>query len=218
MSNPAPPQTTLFPLAQLPACASKCGPLYDANGGCVPPAQPKVDNACFCDHSKLIPFKTGTTGVCDAVCTNPADLTAIQKWYTDFCSGSGAAVTTGPNGATQTAKSENNGGGGGTWLSNHYQWVIFLVIMVVAITGIWVGACIWRRRYLRKKDRQYALGRNLAHATESGRVVPNASNAGTIHVPSAGLFEPAPLHAARVYDNTEKPKKEKKKWVVKERT
>lgn len=90
--------------------------------------------------------------------------------------------------------------------------------MVVAIVGIWVGACIWRRRYLRKKDRQYALGRNLAHATESGRVVPNASNAGSLHVPGAGFFQPAPLSAARVYEDHEKPRKEKKKWVVKERT
>jgi len=89
--------------------------------------------------------------------------------------------------------------------------------MVVAIVGIWVGACIWRRRYLRKKDRQYALGRNLAHATESGRVVPNASNAGSLHVPGATFFEPAPLSAARIYE-PEKPKKEKKKWVVGERT
>ncbi len=90
--------------------------------------------------------------------------------------------------------------------------------MVVAIIGIWVGACIWRRRYLRKKDRQYALGTNLARATESGRVLPNASNAGSIHVPGAGMFQPAPINSATVYDGDEKPKKQKKKWVVSERT
>jgi len=88
--------------------------------------------------------------------------------------------------------------------------------MVVGIIAIWVGACIWRKRYLRKRDRQYALGTNLAHATESGRVVPNASNAGSIHVPGAGMFSPAPISAANVYE--EKPKKEKKKWIVRERT
>jgi len=89
--------------------------------------------------------------------------------------------------------------------------------MIVAIVGIWVGACFWRKRYLRNKDRQYALGTNLAHATESGRVVPNGSNAGSIHVPAAGMFEPAPISSAGVYG--EKPKKEKKKkWVVKQQT
>ena len=93
-------------------------------------------------------------------------------------------------------------------LSNHYQWVIFLVIMVVAIVGIWVGACVWRKRYMRKRDRQYALGTNLAHATESGRVVPNDSNQGSIHVPAAGMFQPAPIESAGVYG--EKPERKKK--------
>jgi hypothetical protein len=103
-------------------------------------------------------------------------------------------------------------------LSTHYQWVIFLVVVVVAIAGIWIGACIWRRKYLRKKDRQYALGKRLAHVTGSGRVAPNASQAASIHVPGAGMFQPAPISSAGVYGGSEKPKKEKKKWVVKERT
>ena len=89
--------------------------------------------------------------------------------------------------------------------------------MVVGIVGIWVGACIWRRRYLRKKDRQYALGTNLAHATESGRVVPNYSNGGSVHLPAAGMFQPAPISSAGVYEEKQKTKKGKK-WVVKERT
>lgn len=41
--------------------------------------------------------------------------------------------------------------------------------MVVGIAGIWIGAAIWRRHYLRKKDRQYALGKNLAARTGSGQ-------------------------------------------------
>jgi hypothetical protein len=94
--------------------------------------------------------------------------------------------------------------------------------MVVGITGIWIGACVWRRRYLARKDRQYALGKNLAHATASGRIVPNASQAGSIHVPSAGIFQPAPIASAGVYgaaaEKHRQPPKEKKKWIVKERT
>lgn len=98
--------------------------------------------------------------------------------------------------------------------------MIFLVVVVFAIAGIWVGACVWRRHYLRKKDRQYALGKRLAHATESGRVVNNASNAGSVHMPGAGLFSPAPLSAAGVYDEEKlsKKKKEKKRWTVTQRT
>lgn len=97
--------------------------------------------------------------------------------------------------------------------------MIFLVVMVVGIAGIWIGLCIWRRRYLRKKDRQYALGKRLAHVTGSGRVAPNTSQAASIHVPSASMFQPAPISSAAVYgDQSEKPAKGKKKWIVKERT
>ena len=95
------------------------------------------------------------------------------------------------------------------------------MIMVVAIAGIWIGCCIWRRHYLRKKDRQYALGKGLARATESGRVVANESNTGSVHMPGAGMFQPAPLSAAGIYDEeklAKKSKKDRKRWTVTERT
>jgi hypothetical protein len=211
-------ETTLFPVATLPACVSQCGPLFDVNGACVPPAAPTADastyDSCFCSDPRLAPFKTGTAGVCDTACTaNPADLSSIQGWFTSFCNNVGGDATSTPSASSRPA---NNGGG--TWIENHYQWVIFLVIMVVAIVGIWVGACIWRRRYLRKKDRVYALGTNLARATESGRVVPNGgSSAGSVHVPGPGMFDPAPISSAAVYDEEEKAQK-KKKWTLRNRS
>jgi hypothetical protein len=94
--------------------------------------------------------------------------------------------------------------------------VIFLVIMIVGIVGIWVGACIWRRRYLRKKDRGYALGTNLARTTAFGPAVPNASSAGSVHASQPGAFQPTPVGGAGVF--AEKPQKAKKKWLVRERT
>ncbi|KAK3904516.1 hypothetical protein C8A05DRAFT_31696 [Staphylotrichum tortipilum] len=221
-------ETTLFPVATLPPCATKCGALYDVNGACVPPAAPTADastyDSCFCNDQRLAPFKSGTSGVCDQACAANNDLASIQNWFTNFCDNVPAAdnqkpTTTGTSSTGRPASGASNqgggGGGGNTWLSNHYQWVIFLVIMVVAIIGIWVGACIWRRRYVRKKDRVYALGTNLARATESGRVVPNTS-AASIHVPAAGMFDPAPISSAGVYG--EKPEKSKKKWIVRDRT
>ncbi|KAK4098823.1 hypothetical protein N658DRAFT_488169 [Parathielavia hyrcaniae] len=215
-------ETTIFPIATLPACASQCGPLFDVNGACVPPAAPTADasayDSCFCDDSRLAPFSTGTAGVCDTACTaSPADLGSVQDWYTSFCesvqAGQGAATPT----PSTSSRPSTGGGGGSTWLSTHYQWVIFLVIMVVAIVGIWVGACLWRRRYVRKRDRVYALGTGRARATESGQVVPNADSAGSIHVPAAGMFDPAPISSAGVYgDSAEKPGK--KKWYSRNRT
>jgi len=71
------------------------------------------------------------------------------------------------------------------------------------------------KRYLRKRDRQYALASNLGHATESGRVVANDSAQGSIHVPAAGMFQPAPIEEAGVY--SDKPKG-KKNWLGRDRT
>ncbi|KAL2270288.1 hypothetical protein VTJ83DRAFT_2472 [Remersonia thermophila] len=203
-------ETTLFPVAALPTCVTSCGVLFDVNGACVPPAKPTANaityGTCFCDDPRVTPFATGTTGVCDEACAaNPNDLTAIRNWYTSYCDQVKAA-------ATSTTRQPS--GGGGTWLDNHYQWVIFLVIMVVAIVGIWVGACVWRRRYLRKKDREYALGTNLARATESGRIVPHDSTA-SVHLPRSGLFNPAPISSAGVYG--EKEAKPAKKWRIRSR-
>ncbi|KAJ3580195.1 hypothetical protein NPX13_g377 [Xylaria arbuscula] len=45
--------------------------------------------------------------------------------------------------------------------STHVNWIVFIVVVVVAIVGIWTGACIWRRKYLKKKDRLYELGKGL---------------------------------------------------------
>ncbi|KAK3694369.1 hypothetical protein B0T22DRAFT_506772 [Podospora appendiculata] len=203
-----------------------CGPLYDVNGACVPPAAAVADAAaydnCFCKDARLTAFKAGTAGVCDTACTaTPADLGSIQGWYTSFCANIGEAGTTSTSTAVPTPGEVTGPSGntyGSSWIQGHYQWIIFLVIIIVAIVGIWIGACIWRRRYLRKRDRQFALGHNLAHTTSSGNVVPNASNGDSVHVPGAGMFEPAPLVSAGIYDDREKPKKEKRKWIVRERT
>lgn len=95
--------------------------------------------------------------------------------------------------------------------------------MVVGIAGIWIGAAIWRRHYLRKKDRQYALGKNLARRTGSGQN-PYGGGAGSTtptrsgslmqaqqpQRPGAGMFMPASISSANVYQ--EKPPKAKKKW------
>jgi hypothetical protein len=48
-----------------------------------------------------------------------------------------------------------------------------LVILVVGIAGIWIGACIWRRRYIRNRELRKQTG-----ATDSwGSGVPAAEGA-----------------------------------------
>ncbi|GJC99177.1 Integral membrane protein [Colletotrichum higginsianum IMI 349063] len=218
--------TTIMPFADLPACALNCGPLYDANGACVPPAVPAADgsvyNACFCSQAVLQPFKTAATGVCDAAACDAAGFSSIQGWYTSFCNsvaGGAATQASSSPGSSATSGSSrgsgsSNSGNGGDWLSNHWKWVVMLVVLVVAIAGIWIGACIWRRRYLRRKDRMYELGKH-AHKGPSGIIAGsgvNVNQAGIINSP--GQFMPGPPSA--VYD--EKPPNERKRWIVNERT
>ncbi|KAI8958485.1 hypothetical protein F5Y11DRAFT_39501 [Daldinia sp. FL1419] len=218
----AQPVTTVVPFQSLPSCAGSCGPLYDANGACVPPAAPTTDentyDACFCAYNALQPFKQGTSGVCDAACTADASgLSSIQNWFTSFCNEK-AAATTSSSSSTSTGTSaagSGNNDGSGDWISTHWKWVIMIVIVVVGIVGIWIGACIWRRKYLRKKDRMYELGKglpsNIAINTQGNLVGPGARDS-TYSNP--GMF----MSGSGGAGYAEKPKKERKKWTVTSRT
>ncbi|KAF7549621.1 hypothetical protein G7Z17_g6274 [Cylindrodendrum hubeiense] len=202
--------TTIVPFtntALLPSCAAACGPLYDANGACVPPA---VD-------------------------------AAVASWFRDICSvaddsddtgdnnGDVSSTTTDSAGSTSTSKSGSSSGGG-DWLSNHYQWVIMIVILVVGIAGIWIGACIWRRRYLRKRDRQRNLGQkhsgSASHpswgpgvAEGEGSVAPHDPSYDSQRNSHAILTANTPAATPPLVQEKSAPKpKDKKRWVVKERT
>ncbi|GFP57848.1 hypothetical protein ACSS6W_007287 [Trichoderma asperelloides] len=179
------PITTIVPfgnIQKLPACAAACGHLYDANGACVPPAvptnSPAVYTSCFCFDSRLAPFSTTTAGVCDDACTaNPSGLASITNWYHSVCNiqKGVAPSTTASTSSTSTSTGIpfQSHPASGDWISNHWQWVVMLVILVVGIAGIWIGACIWRRRYLRNREL-----RKQAGATDSwGSGVPAADAA-----------------------------------------
>ncbi|KAG8156579.1 hypothetical protein KVR01_013530 [Diaporthe batatas] len=222
-------QTTIVPFSTLPACVSSCGPLYDVNGACVPPAAPTADasayDACFCSDARLAPYSTTTAGPCDAACAaDPSGLASLTDWYKGLC-GNIAEVasssSSSSSGSSSSSSSSNSGGGGGTWLDGHWRWVVFIIVMVLGIAGIWIGAAFWRRSYLRKRDRQYALGKNLAQRTSSGQNpygggVPGGTptrSDGSMHPGRPGVFMPASISEANVYE-TEKPAKTKDKWRV----
>ena len=116
----APPATTIVPfadIAKLPACATLCGPLFDANGACVPPAVPTGQPAgyldCFCGDPRVSAFSSGTAGVCDTVCT-AGGLESIANWFQGACSVKNAGGNKGSGGSNTAAggQSGNTGGGG----------------------------------------------------------------------------------------------------------
>ncbi|KAG6002268.1 hypothetical protein E4U43_001151 [Claviceps pusilla] len=216
---------------QLPACAAGCQPLWDANGGCVPPAIPKADpqlyGDCFCANGKVAAFSTAASGVCDNACPGDAKaMSSIAGWFTKFCNVKAATTpktTTSASSpsATNASGSMNSGNinGGGdcvqSRLSNHWQWVIMLVILVVGIAGIWIGACVWRRRYLRKKDRQTSLGQKHSGSASNpswGPAITGSESA------SPMAFPPGRDAESGIVDEKSHKGKQKKKWTVASRT
>jgi hypothetical protein len=250
--TPPPPVTTIPPFGDievLPECATFCGPLFDANGGCVPPAvptgEPAAYTACFCSNAVLAPFSTGFAGVCDGACpAGGPGLSSIAAWYQDICSAgsggnddsnnggdNGGGDNGGNNGGTSTTSTIGGGssgdssgadsGGGGDWISNHWQWVIALVILIVGISGIWIGACIWRRRYLKKKDRQSFISQKHSGSARHPSWGPAPSGIGTTS-PDVYEFDERPGQGGFVAGTSafpeEKNRSRKKKWFVNERT
>lgn len=93
-----------MPFSTLPACATDCGPLYDANGACVPPNVPRADEQtydnCFCAYGELQAWATGLTAVCDNACVgSPTDMASIRGWFSTLCSNQIAFQTLPPVGA-----------------------------------------------------------------------------------------------------------------------
>ncbi|CAJ2501626.1 Uu.00g044790.m01.CDS01 [Anthostomella pinea] len=225
------PSTTIIPFSALPSCAVNCGPLYDANGACVPPVATATDvaswDSCLCGYAKLQPFSSTSAGVCDTACTADAGgLASIQTWFTSFC-GEKAAATATSSSATSSSTSSgssahNSQDGGGDWLSTHWKWVIMIVIVVVGIIGIWVGACIWRRQYLKRKDRLYELGKglpsNVAVNTQGALVGPGARDS-QLSGPGArdSQFSEPGMFMSGSGVASEKPKTGKS-WKVNQRT
>lgn len=116
------PITTIPPfsdVAQLPDCAKQCGPLYDANGACVPPARPQADaptyTSCFCAHGGVASFSQGAAGVCDNACSGVnGGLQSIAAWFQRICSATPGDNDAGPTTATTATAGESTAGAPGS--------------------------------------------------------------------------------------------------------
>lgn len=83
-----------------------------------------------------------------------------------------------------------------------------IVIVVVGIAGIWIGACIWRRKYLRKKDRMYEMGKGLPSTMA-------VNNHGHLVGPSASPHSDQP---GMFMSGSGEKANGRKKWNVTQRT
>ncbi|KFX90332.1 hypothetical protein V495_05305 [Pseudogymnoascus sp. VKM F-4514 (FW-929)] len=231
--------TQIVPFNTLPACAQKCGKLFDVAYSCIPPKKPAPDTSCFCANADTKAVgQPGAANTCAAVCPVAADLTAIQTWYNGLCASGGTTPTTpdsGSNGGTTggdtgTGTGDSSGSGDGsttgdenavvpkkkTWIEAHYQYVIMIVIIVLAIVFGWIAAAFFRRRYLRKRELNYEMRPPTAPwvTGHTGPTGPYGGNGGGFGDSGAGkeaAMMTTPMTASQV-------KKEKKKWFVGERT
>ena len=79
--------------SNLPACATQCTVLTNAQGSCTPPLAPVTSNdiyeSCFCQSALLTPFYSSAAvqGVCPSC--SPADMLTVQKWYQGVCPNAG---------------------------------------------------------------------------------------------------------------------------------
>jgi len=230
------PDMAIVPFtSKLPACASACGDLFNVQGGCIPPVQP-VNQSCFCDDSRLKPFLQGTSGVesvCGAAsCQDTADLQTVENWYESYCGSKSTTPTTtttsGAAAATSTAASapgskENTQPQ--TWIQSHYGWVIFLVVVTVAIVGGWILASYFRRRYLRKKEREFEMRPPLALGPHQMQAMTGGFNSSEVALSSGrgGTASPA-LQEVKPMDATTTPlspngrgNRESRGWLTKGR-
>lgn len=120
-SSTATPQETIIPFADLPDCAANCGPLFDANGACVPPITTEVDESCFCNHDAVAGFKTSAEGVCDEACTGDDGkdaLVQIQNWFAETCDVEAVNASDGDDGDSDSSGDSGSGGTRGTSSTN----------------------------------------------------------------------------------------------------
>lgn len=226
------PVTTIVPFAdrnKLPACAVSCKALYDANANCVPPIIPSGPvsgyESCFCINQNVAALSTATDAVCNDVCSaESGGQASVASWFGSLCHVSATGGTTKTTTTTKGSTSGSTGSGSsnksGDWISNHWQWVIMLVVLIVVIAGVWIGACIWRRRYLRRKDRQTSLGQKQSGSASRPSWGPGAAVAAGVRASDSAVpmtYSNNPEAAYPSFESAEKPK-QKKKWTVTSRT
>jgi len=176
-----------------------------------------------------------------------AELSTIRSWFTNYCAAvSVSATATGA--VTGTASSSQSTGGttadsngsssksaGQQWLSSHARWVIMAVILIVGIIGVWLGAWLLRRHIIRKREKGNQQGIAWGPHQLQGMTggvgytdgVVDSTNLSNAARDSRIRVNPV---AKQVYSgnggdglgfdagNEKSLRKEKKRWLVNERT
>lgn len=215
----------------LPACASKCGKLFDVQGACTPPVIAETSSSCFCADPRLTPFlNQGTSSVEEvcttASCTDTADLQKIQSWYASYCNEKVPGATSTNTGSTPTGTGSSSGGTSTqgpkvvknqTWFQSHWKWVVMVIVVGLGIIVVWVGAFMLRKRYLRKKEREIEMKPPVAWGPHQMQNQTGGYNYGDGVVDASGHRSKEAGAVATPADTTG-AKRQSKGWLKKNRT
>lgn len=218
--------------SELPACATLCGPLFDVQGKCTPPNIGAVDDNCFCTDTRLTAFNndgtSGVSAVCGSQsCTDTASLQKIKTWYNTFCKTNSAVTSASGSAASSTSTASSKPKPPPqTWLQGHYKWVIMLVVIFFLIVGGWIGACLLRRRYIRKREKEIEMlppvttGPHQLQAMTGGYSdgVFDARKSNQYHSNGGHNKEASSVMAMVTPANGAKGKRESKGWLRKSRS
>ncbi|RAL02468.1 uncharacterized protein BO80DRAFT_433726 [Aspergillus ibericus CBS 121593] len=135
--------------SSFPSCGLTCSVLKEAQDHCLPPVAPETDSAtylsCFC-QSNLLTQIHSPTGVCTESCTSASDRSLIRTWYDELCSSESTLSERDMSASIFPRDSRSQ-----AWWTTHYQWVIMIIVLVVAFSVITVVG-IWLKR---RHDRKY---------------------------------------------------------------
>ncbi|CAK4034416.1 Hypothetical predicted protein [Lecanosticta acicola] len=199
--------------SQLPQCAQSCALLQQAAQACsgTDTANEQVW-ICFCQSAYLKNLYQSATGVCDSACTNQADLQQVSTWYKSNCgtdngasehagdaaassttvaaasstsgAASAAATPSASSGSSSSNRSKTSSTQSGDWWSNHYQWIVMLIVLAIAFPIMGFLAAWLKRRHDRKQD-QIREGFNAGITSRSAGPMGNHENNSSAVAPAA---------------------------------
>ncbi|KAI1007711.1 hypothetical protein K3495_g524 [Podosphaera aphanis] len=143
-------------------------------------------------------FKTGTTSISSICgpqsCTSDTDLRIIRTWLLSYC-GSSSSISDGSGSTGNNSETKS-------WISGHFKWIIMLIVIFTFIFGAWILACIFRKRYLRRKESEGEKATPVAWGPHQmqGATGGYSSNVSMIEkiyaIPNVSNFTPTPGETA----------------------
>ncbi|KAI5200391.1 hypothetical protein AUEXF2481DRAFT_32974 [Aureobasidium subglaciale EXF-2481] len=161
-------QCTILQSAQT-GCIPPAAPVTDA----------VIYESCFCQSGYLTPLKAAGSTLCSDVC-EAADVAKIASWYQSNCADNGVAAaarvsaagtttdptatrtastiassvatsTTGSSSGSQSTKNQNTEPQH-SWWSEHWKWIVMLIVVFVGLGIFTVTLVLLRRRHHRRQD------------------------------------------------------------------